>query len=141
TEPAGLPAAGGLLPAPFHLRRRLRGGCVFSVALSFGSPRPGVTRHPALRSSDFPRRDDPGATAWRTHRRFYTQAVLGISSGVSRAASSSNAAATPIAAVSPTWISGPEMADPSGVPAKFSDIETANARPYQAGSVRRCRIE
>src|SRR5207244_9802024 len=68
-------------------------------------------------------------------------AVLGISSGVSRAASSSNAAATPIAAVSPTWISGPEMADPSGVPAKFSDIETANARPYQAGSLRRCRVE
>src|SRR5438132_2906555 len=30
-------------------------GCVFSVALSFGLPRPGVTRHPALRSSDFPR--------------------------------------------------------------------------------------
>ena len=27
----------------------------FSVALSLGSPPPGVTRHPALRSSDFPR--------------------------------------------------------------------------------------
>src|SRR5438067_8077217 len=74
TEPAGLPAAGGLLPAPFHLRRRLRGGCVFSVALSFGSPRPGVTRHPALRSSDFPRRDDPGATAWRTRALLYPRA-------------------------------------------------------------------
>src|SRR4029077_14675513 len=73
TEPAGLPAAGGLLPAPFHLRRRSRDGCVFSVALSFGSPRPVVTRHPALRSSDFPRRDDPGATAWRTHPEVYTQ--------------------------------------------------------------------
>src|SRR5205807_9731544 len=69
--PARLPAAGGLLPAPFHLRRRLRGGCVFSVALSFGSPRPGVTRHPALRSSDSPRRDDPGATAWRTRSVLY----------------------------------------------------------------------
>src|SRR6202022_989674 len=74
TEPASLPAAGGLLPAPFHLRRHLRDGCVFSVALSFGSPRPGVTRHPALRSSDFPRRDDPGATAWRTRSIFYPQA-------------------------------------------------------------------
>ena len=31
----------------------MRGG-LLSVALAFGSPRPGVTRHPALRSSDFP---------------------------------------------------------------------------------------
>jgi len=30
------------------------GGGVFSVALSSGSPPPGVTRHPALRSPDFP---------------------------------------------------------------------------------------
>ena len=29
-------------------------GCVFSVPLSFGLPRPGVTRRTALRSSDFP---------------------------------------------------------------------------------------
>lgn len=31
-----------------------RPGGLLSVALSFGSPRPGVTRHPALWSSDFP---------------------------------------------------------------------------------------
>jgi hypothetical protein len=45
-------------------------GCVLSVALSFGLPRPGVTRHPALRSSDFPRRERfpprlPGGLAGR----------------------------------------------------------------------------
>jgi hypothetical protein len=34
-------------------RNRLDGG-VFSVALSSGSPPPGITRHPALRSPDFP---------------------------------------------------------------------------------------
>jgi hypothetical protein len=32
-------------------------GGIFSVPLSFGSPRPGVTRHIALRSSDFPPAD------------------------------------------------------------------------------------
>jgi len=57
TWPAGLPAAGGLLPPPFHLRRSWICGCVFSVALSLGSRPPGVTRHSALWSSDFPRRD------------------------------------------------------------------------------------
>jgi hypothetical protein len=30
------------------------GGGLLSVALSLGLPSPGVTRHPALRSSDFP---------------------------------------------------------------------------------------
>src|SRR5207245_4990539 len=70
-ERASLPAAGGLLPAPFHLRRRSRGGCVFSVSLSFGSPRPGVTRHPALSTSDLPRRDAPAATASRTRSVCY----------------------------------------------------------------------
>ena len=44
------------LTPPFH---RCRGhedrGCVLSVALSFGSPRLGVTQRPALWSPDFPR--------------------------------------------------------------------------------------
>ncbi|SRR5258708_1445414 len=57
TWPTGLPAAGGLLPPPFHLHRSWICGCVFSVALSLGSRPPGVTRHSALWSSDFPRRD------------------------------------------------------------------------------------
>ena len=39
------------LPAPKRL------GGVFSVALSVGSRRPGVTWHPALRSPDFPLRN------------------------------------------------------------------------------------
>jgi hypothetical protein len=52
---------GALLPQPFHpclcpsLTRWAIGG-LLSVALSVASRRPGVTRHPALWSSDFPRR-------------------------------------------------------------------------------------
>lgn len=48
-----LPARWCALTAPFHPCRQVGG--LFSVALSLGSPPPGVTRHPALRSSDFPR--------------------------------------------------------------------------------------
>ncbi len=57
-----LPATRCALTAPFH--PCLRGipcahgtfhiGGMFSVALSIGSRRPGVTRHPALWSPDFP---------------------------------------------------------------------------------------
>ncbi len=53
--------AGGLLHHRFTLtavlgpRLRTSGG-LFSVALSRGSPRVGVTDHPALRSPDLPRR-------------------------------------------------------------------------------------
>src|SRR5688572_1082804 len=54
--PPMLPPARCALTAPFH---PCLPGCpdiggVFSVPLSFGSPRPGVTRRTALRSSDFP---------------------------------------------------------------------------------------
>src|SRR2546428_3138320 len=48
------------LTPPFHpyptasLRRQTPPGGVISVALSFGSPRLGVTQRPALRSPDFP---------------------------------------------------------------------------------------
>src|SRR5687768_14790540 len=49
---------GALLPHHFNLAVRslpnVLGG-MFSVALSVGSRRPGVTWHPALRSPDFPR--------------------------------------------------------------------------------------
>src|ERR1022692_196179 len=53
--------AGGLLHHRFTLTSALgprpeRGGGLFSVALSRGSPRVGVTDHPALRSPDLPRR-------------------------------------------------------------------------------------
>ena len=47
-----LPGTRCALTAPFH-PYRLRGG-LFSVALSFRSPRPAVSRHPALWSPDFP---------------------------------------------------------------------------------------
>src|SRR5205814_7091517 len=56
---AGRPAAGGLLPHHFTLTasgppETISDGGVISVALSFGSPRLGVTQRPALRSPDFP---------------------------------------------------------------------------------------
>ncbi len=55
-----LPKARCALTAPFHPYRRSastsepRDGGMFSVALSCESPRPAVSRHPALRSPDFP---------------------------------------------------------------------------------------
>jgi len=64
-EPAGHPAAGELLPHRFTLapapnRRRRAGPGRWAVVLcgTFrGSPRLGVTQHPALWSPDFPRRE------------------------------------------------------------------------------------
>ncbi len=44
---------GELLPRHFNLAPTNRGG-IFSVALSVGSPRPAVSRHPARGCSDFP---------------------------------------------------------------------------------------
>ncbi len=55
--------AGGLLHRRFTLTPGVAGGGLFSVALSRGSPRVGVTDHPALRSPDLPRHArKPGAT-------------------------------------------------------------------------------
>ena len=60
------------LTPPFHLcRREARRPCL-SVALSLRFPSPGVTRRPALRSSDFPRPGAPGRghlPATRAHGR------------------------------------------------------------------------
>ena len=42
---SGCPSRGGLLPHRFTLTRANRTGGLFSVALSLGLPRPGVTRH------------------------------------------------------------------------------------------------
>jgi hypothetical protein len=61
--------AGGLLHHPFTLtlQPKLKGG-LLSVALSRGSPRVGVTDHPAVWSPDLPHRTArPGATARPTH--------------------------------------------------------------------------
>src|ERR1700735_4699226 len=61
--------AGGLLHHPFTLtsQPKLEGG-LLSVALSRGSPRVGVTDHPALWSPDLPHRAvRPGATVRPTH--------------------------------------------------------------------------
>jgi len=62
--PGGYPLGRWALTPPFHPypRHEATGG-LFSVALSIGSRRPGVTRHPALRSSDFPRTARPKAPA------------------------------------------------------------------------------
>jgi len=53
------------LTPPFHpyrlAGRNRRPGGLFSVALSRGSPRVGVTHHPALWSPDFPRRGPEGS--------------------------------------------------------------------------------
>jgi len=58
------PGAGGLLHHRFTLTSGQAGGGLFSVALSRGSPRVGVTDHPALRSPDLPRRCPfPGSNA------------------------------------------------------------------------------
>ena len=89
----GLPSRPGhpgrwcALTAPFHpyLCRRSRGppaiGGLFSVALSCGSPRLGVTQHPALWSPDVPRPGHrrvaavgPDAAAWPTHHRHHDRA-------------------------------------------------------------------
>lgn len=55
-----LPGCRWALTPPFHLRRRDRRLCL-SVALSLRFPSPGVTRRPALWSSDFPRPVVPAA--------------------------------------------------------------------------------
>jgi len=55
-----LPGCRWALTPPFHLRRRDRRLCL-SVALSLRFPSPGVTRRPALWSSDFPRPVSPAA--------------------------------------------------------------------------------
>ena len=81
----GLPSRPGhpgrwcALTAPFHpylCRRCPAIGGLFSVALSCGSPRLGVTQHPALWSPDVPRPGHqpvtavgPDAAAWPTHHR------------------------------------------------------------------------
>ena len=68
-------SAGGLLHRRFTLTPGVAGGGLFSVALSRGSPRVGVTDHPALRSPDLPRyARKPGATRppGQLVRRCYT---------------------------------------------------------------------
>src|SRR5262249_31209007 len=54
--PSPLPETRWALTPPFHpyLAGRSRPGGLFSVALPLASPPPGVTRHRALWSSDFP---------------------------------------------------------------------------------------
>ena len=65
-------AAGELLPhlsTLTHARRHMR---YLSVALSLGSPPPGVTRHPALCSSDFPHTFRRAAARQPHKRRNYS---------------------------------------------------------------------
>ena len=82
----GLPSRPGhpgrwcALTAPFHpylCPFDAAIGGLFSVALSCGSPRLGVTQHPALWSPDVPRTDPPGggpdAVARPTHHRRHSR--------------------------------------------------------------------
>ena len=56
-------------PLPDHAVARAPGG-LFSVALSFESPRLAISQHPAQRSPDFPRRQNyTVATTFRTPAR------------------------------------------------------------------------
>lgn len=64
------PGAGGLLHHRFTLTPGQAGGGLLSVALSRGSPRVGVTDHPALRSPDLPHRgQSPARPPGRLARR------------------------------------------------------------------------
>ena len=53
-QAATLPPRWCALTAPFQLFSVRTRGVFFSVTLSVGSPRPAVSRHPTLRSPDFP---------------------------------------------------------------------------------------
>jgi len=82
TLPLMLPSARCALTAPFHPYQppyEYDGGGIFSVALSIGSRRPGVTWHSALWSPDFPLEIEFRAVVWPTfpsiltyRARFYT---------------------------------------------------------------------
>ena len=63
------PDAGGLLHHRFTLTLGWAKGGLLSVALSRGSPRVGVTDHPALRSPDLPHRVSPARPPGRLARR------------------------------------------------------------------------
>ena len=69
----GYPGYRWALTPPFHPYQAVRPGGIFSVALSFSSPRLGVTQHPALWSSDFP-------PAWLGERSFNPLPLLIIKS-------------------------------------------------------------
>ena len=76
------------LTPPFHRCPGQVRGCVISVALSFGSPRLGVTQRPALRSPDFPRaacaRDRLAGLPGEFYRRAATRAgASGAANGTS----------------------------------------------------------
>ena len=79
--------AGGLLHHRFTLAARPKpDGGLFSVALSRGSPRVGVTDHPALRSPDLPRRPgNAGAAAAARPTRPPLRTSLGPAGLTSRA--------------------------------------------------------
>ena len=70
----------------FLARAMAQAGVFFSVALSVGSPRPAVSRHPALWSPDFPHRgaNASSAAAWPTPRKgsIYQSASGLIAAGV-----------------------------------------------------------
>ena len=73
------------LTPPFHPRRAWRGTALLCGPVPAGHPAPGITRHRALRSADFPRTAalSPGALAPDGNSRRDRPANLGTSSSVS----------------------------------------------------------
>ncbi len=91
------------LTPPFHPYLPREAGGLFSVALSRGSPRVGVTHHPALRSPDFPQPGSPG----RDHPADSSLGILAAHRGESPAllkidAASGSSTVTPVSSELPS---------------------------------------
>ena len=123
---------GGLLPHRFTLalRPKPRGG-LFSVALSLGSPRAGVTRRhfslePGLSST---RRVSPGAAVARPSARRLLGPPRGGAPGVPAGAEPVAAGRPLTAAVRPSGAAGPGPAGGRGVTEGREFSSTASAQP------------
>lgn len=68
-QAAALPRRWCALTTPFQLFSVRTRGVFFSVTLSVGSPRPAVSRHPTLRSPDFPHHPRPSMRRSRCRDR------------------------------------------------------------------------
>jgi len=113
--PPVLPRARCALTAPFHHCPPYGVGCVFSVPLSFGLPRPGVTRRTALRSSDFPPLDSRrAAIVWTSAavQSILSQFVGSRGSTGSRGARGSGSRVPQVPVVPEVRFTGPREPEP-----------------------------
>src|SRR6185436_915136 len=98
------PGAGGLLHRRFTLTSgspKAAAGGLLSVALSRGSPRVGVTHHPALWSPDFPRRAADRPT--RPPARLVLGQPYRLPAGAKATAPTSRHASQPTPRMEPGW--------------------------------------